>query len=177
METILYRAMGKIILETERLRLREFEPTDVADVREMLTDDYAGRFFDRITADPGFAERWVERNLDRYRVDGHGLWVVETKAGGKFAGDCGLTLQKLGEGRLLEVGYHMTAAVRGRGYATEAARACLRYAFEELRADKVYSIVDCENVASFKVAERIHSGYEEGFERFGRPIYLFSTER
>jgi RimJ/RimL family protein N-acetyltransferase len=169
--------MIRIVLETERLRLREFEPADADAVREMLTDEYAGRFFQQITADPLFAERWVERNQNRYRTDGHGLWVVETRTGGEVAGDCGLTLQELGERRLLEVGYHLTAAARGRGYATEAARACLRYAFDKLDAETVYSLVDLDNVASQKVAGRVHSRREEGFERYGRPLYLYSTER
>ncbi len=166
-----------IVLETERLRMRELTLSDTADVREMLTDEEARRIFARVVHMPDYAERWVARNRRRYREDGHGLWALETRAEGAFAGDCGITCQQVGDQRLLEVGYHLTLAARGKGYATEAASACLRYAFERLGTSRVVSIVDVENPASGKVAERIHARREEGLERFGRPIYLYSTER
>ncbi len=169
--------MPRYVLETERLRLRELELSDVDDVREMLADDEARRIFQRVVVLPDYAERWVERNQERYRQDGHGFWALETKADSAFAGDCGITYQQVGEQRLLEVGYHLTLAARGKGYATEAATACLRYAFEQLRASRVVSIVDLENPASAKVTARIHARREKGLEHFDRPIYLYSTER
>lgn len=169
--------MARYILETERLRLREIEPSDVDDIREMLADDEARRIFARVVKMPDYAERWVARNRARYSEDGHGLWALETRADGAFAGDCGLTYQQIGDERLLEVGYHLTLSARGKGYATEAASACLRYAFERLGASRVVSIVAVDNTASGKVAERIHARREEGLERFARPIYLYSTER
>ena len=169
--------MSGYVLETERLGLREMRQSDVPHLREMIADEYARRIFERIVAIPDYEQRWLERNLDRYRELGFGLWAVETKADGAFVGDCGLTWKQIGDDRLLEVGYHVTAAARGRGYATEAAAACLRYGFEELGAERIVSIVDVRNPASRKVAERIHARYEEGLEYFGRSAYLFSTER
>ncbi len=169
--------MPRYVFETERLLLRELERSDTDDVREMLADDEARRIFERVVRLPDYAERWIERNRKRYRDDGHGLWALEAKAGGAFAGDCGITYQEVGGERLLEVGYHLTLAARGKGYATEAAAACLRYAFDRLGASRVVSIVDVENPASGKVAARIHARREEGLERFGRPIHLYSTER
>lgn len=169
--------MSRYILETERLRLRELEPSDVDDLREMLADEEARRVFARVVHMPDYAERWVARNLKRYAEDGHGLWALETKAEGAFAGDCGITYQQVGDERLLEVGYHLTLAARGKGYATEAASACLRHAFERLGATRVVSIVAVDNPASAKVAERIHARRQEGLERFDHPIYLYSTER
>ena len=167
----------RYVLETERLRLREFERSDIDDVQEMLADDAARRIFAHVAKHPDYAERWVERNLKRYQDDGHGLWVLETKEEGAFVGDCGITYQQIGDSRLLEVGYHLTLAGRGRGYATEAAAACLRYAFDQLGASRVVSIVAVENPASGKVAERIHARREESLERHGGATYLYSTER
>ena len=164
------------ILETERLRLREFQPSDVDDVRRMLADDEASRIFERVVQRPDYAEHWVARNRKRYREDGHGLWALETKESGTFAGDCGITIQQVGEERLFEVGYHLTLAARGKGYATEAASACLRYAFGRLGATRVVSIVAVDNPASARVAERIHTRREDGLEHRGQPIYLYSTE-
>ena len=169
--------MSRTILETERLRLREFEPKDAPAVREMLADEDALRFYGRLVAEPGYAERWIERNLQRYREDGFGLWALETLTNGDFVGDCGLSWQTLEKRRLLEIGYHLTESARGHGYATEAANACLGYAFETLEVETVCSIVDVENTASRGVAERIHARFEEGFEKGGRPMVLYSTTR
>ncbi len=124
--------MSRYVLETERLRLRELEPSDTGDVREMLADAEARRIFERVVKIPDYAERWVARNQQRYREDGHGLWAMETKEDGAFAGDCGITYQQVGDDRLLEVGYHLTLAARGQGYASGAASACLRHAFDPL---------------------------------------------
>ena len=169
--------MTRTILQTERLRLREFEAGDVENVRSMFDDAEARRLFREVLAIPDFARRWVDRNLERYRTDGFGLWAVEEKTTGRFVGDCGLTMQELEGRRLLEVGYHMVHAARGRGYATEAARACLNDAFDRLAISEVVSIVGHENAASQKVARRIHPRRESGYMRNGRIVYLYLTSR
>lgn len=169
--------MTKTILETERLRLREFERADVPDVHRMLADPEASRIFAGIVADPDYAARWVERNLKRYRDTGHGLWACEHRNTGEFLGDCGVTIQEVEARQLVEVGYHLTESARGHGYATESARACLRYAFDVLGAERVHSIVAVSNPASKAVASRIHARYETGFRHHGEEIFLFSTDR
>ncbi len=67
----------QVVLETEGLRLRELELADTADMREMLADEDARRIFARVVHMPDYAERWVARNRQRYREDGHGLWALE----------------------------------------------------------------------------------------------------
>ena len=169
--------MTRTILQTKRLRLREFEAGDVENVRSMFDDAKARLLFREVLAIPDFARRWIERNLERYRTDGFGLWAVEEKMTGQFVGDCGLTMQELDGRQLLEVEYHTVHAARGRGYATEAARACLKDAFDRLALSEVVSIVGHENGASQKVAGRIHSRRESGYMRNGTSVYLYLTSR
>ena len=69
-------------------------------------------------------------------------------------GQCGLTWQRIPGETVLEVGYLFNRAYWHCGYAAEAARACRDYAFETLRAEKVYSIIRDTNVASQNVARR-----------------------
>ena len=69
-------------------------------------------------------------------------------------GQCGLTWQRIPGETVLEVGYLFNRAYWHCGYAAEAARACRDYAFETLRAEKVYSIIRDTNVASQNVAQR-----------------------
>ena len=98
--------------------------------------------------------RWIEWNLDNYSTLGFGLWAVVLKQENLFIGDCGITMQKIDGKSLPEIGYHINKAHTGKGYATEAARACRDYAFKVLKLPKVYSYMKYTNIASQKVAEK-----------------------
>lgn len=100
------------------------------------------------------ATRWVTRSQERYRTDGFGLFAVVLKSGGEVIGNCGVVRQDIEGESLLEVGYHLRRDHWGRGYATEAARGCMAYAFEHLGAKRVVSLILPENLPSRRVAER-----------------------
>lgn len=100
------------------------------------------------------AAAWIAWNEDNYARHGYGLWIVETHAG-EFLGDCGLTWQRLGDEVKLEVGYHMRSDRQGQGYATEAAAACRDLARDSLGASELVAIIDPDNTASRRVAEKI----------------------
>lgn len=172
-------------LTTDRFRLRQFKlvDADISAVQRMRGDPQAKAVFASIVAEPDFAEPWVRRNEARYRIDGFGLWALERLDTGEFVGDCRLTLQKLddpdqeGGQRLLEVGYHLTLESRGQGYATEAARAGVRYPFDTLGAPRVHSIVHRDNEPSHRVAGRIHDHSRSGLTRGDAPVVLYWTDR
>lgn len=158
---------------TERLRFRAFTRADGALVEAMFADDEARRFFPDVVSDA-----WITRQLERYAEDGHGFWVLERLADGRAIGDCGVTWQRAGDERVLEVGYHLAAAARGRGFATDAARACLDHAFRIRGTPFVASLIDVENLASQAVARRIHAGRRESpVEHAGFPHWVFETRR
>jgi RimJ/RimL family protein N-acetyltransferase len=137
---------------TARLRFREMTPADLDDMAALLGDPEVMRFYPAPkTRDEAAA--WIAGSQRRYADDGFGLWIVETHDG-EFVGDCGLSWQPVNGRSVLEVGYHVRAALQGRGYATEAATACRELArehgFTELNA-----IVHPENIASRRVAEKL----------------------
>jgi RimJ/RimL family protein N-acetyltransferase len=82
------------------------------------------------------------------------LFAVVLKLNGKVIGNCGPVMQNVEGESLLEVGYHFRRDYWGHGYATEAARACVEYAFRQLGAPKVVSFILPENQPSQRVAER-----------------------
>jgi RimJ/RimL family protein N-acetyltransferase len=126
---------------------------DLDDMAAMLGDPRVMRFYPAPkTRDE--ARAWIEWNLRGYADHGFGLWAVETAAG-EFVGDCGLTWQAVNGVRKLEVGYHVRAALQGRGYATEAA-AAVRDLAREARIDpELVAIIHPDNRASERVAEKI----------------------
>ena len=68
---------------------------------------------------------WIDKNIERYRVFGFGLWAVCLKKTGEMIGDCGLTMQNINGTILPEIGYHIAKLHQKNGYATEAARPSL----------------------------------------------------
>ena len=99
-------------------------------------------------------EQWLVKQQLRYAHDGFGLWAVLDKVTGKMIGQCGLTMQDANGRQVVEVGYLFRRDHWHRGYATEAARACKRYAFDVLDEDEVFSIIRDNNLASQAVARR-----------------------
>ena len=81
------------------------------------------------TFDEARVRAWIERNMERYRVNGFGLWAVCLKGSGEMIGDCGLTLQTINGNELPEIGYHIRRDFQRRGYAKEAAKAVLNWVF------------------------------------------------
>jgi RimJ/RimL family protein N-acetyltransferase len=145
--------VADLILETKRLLLRRLRPDDVDAIFAVIADPVAMQYYPR-TFERQDAEEWIERNLHRYAEHGHGLYAVVLKASGDVIGDCGLVTQQIEGQAELEVGYHLRRDQWGHGYATEAARACMEYAFRELAVAKVISLIRPENLPSRRVAER-----------------------
>lgn len=142
-----------MILETNRLYLREMEAGDFAELYKMLQDKEVMYAYEHgFTRDE--AEEWLERQRMRYQKYGFGLWAVILKKTDGMIGQCGLTMQDLNGKEVLEVGYLFQKEYWHQGYAIEAARACRDYAFETLKAERVYSIIRENNHASRHVAER-----------------------
>lgn len=141
------------VLETERLHLREITRADYPALCDILQDEavmyaYEHAFSDEETRD------WLDKQINRYRYDGFGLWAVILKESGAMIGKCGLSWQDAGGEKLLEIGYLFNRRYWHNGYAAEAAAACRRYAFETLGADEVCSIIRNTNLASINVAIR-----------------------
>lgn len=142
-----------MIFETERLFLRELNENDFGALCKIMQDEetmyaYEGAFSDEEV------QEWLDRQLSRYREHGFGLWAVVLKETGEVIGQCGLTMQPWKNEEVLEIGYLFQRQFWHNGYATEAAAACKKYAFEVLKADEVCSIIRDTNIPSQKVAER-----------------------
>ncbi|MFK0041104.1 GNAT family N-acetyltransferase [Paenarthrobacter sp. NPDC090517] len=138
---------------TARLRFREMSLDDLDEMSSLLGDPAVMTYYPAPkTRDEALA--WIEWNQVNYARDGFGLWIVETHDGG-FVGDCGLTWQQVNGRSELEVGYHVRRDLQGRGYATEAAFACLELARDVLGVARLVAIIHPDNAASRRVAERL----------------------
>jgi [ribosomal protein S5]-alanine N-acetyltransferase len=141
------------VLQTQHLTLREFESEDVDALAAILSDPETMRYYP-ISFDRAAVVDWIERNRTRYANDGHGLWAMTLNSTGELIGDCGLVRQSVDEADEIEIGYHVRRDLWGKGYATEAARACRDYGFTNFKIDRLISLIRPQNLASRRVAEK-----------------------
>lgn len=168
--------MSKFILETERLLLREISHSDRDDLLQIWGDAEAMRLFPKTLNEQEMTE-WIDRNLTRYERYGHGVWAVILKETQQFVGDCGLVIQEVDGAEELEVGYHFKPSFWGHGFAAEAARGCMDYAFNQLNAPRVISMIRPENLPSRRVAERNGLKIEKEIFWRGYQHFVYAIER
>ena len=142
-----------MILETERLSLRELTQSDYSALCRILQDREVMYAYEHVFDDHEVQE-WLDKQLRRYHDYGFGLWAVILKETGELIGQCGLTMQECRDKELLEIGYLFQKKYWHMGYASEAAIACKNYAFNRLEAEAVYSIIRDSNIPSQRVAGR-----------------------
>lgn len=145
---------GQVVIATPSLLLRRLTAADAGALLAFMqkpTVMYAWEHgFTREDVDS-----WIERQTARYRTDGYGYWGIMLRGGERLIGQAGL-MKSLIDGReRVEVGYMLDDACWGRGYGTEAARACLAYAFGPLGVDEVFASIRPSNGPSLRVARAL----------------------
>ena len=165
-------------METERLVLRELKEADTEYLHAILSDPESMQYYPA----PFSLEqtrKWIQWNLENYQKYGFGLWAVILKESNLFIGDCGITMQNINGSIKPEIGYHIKKEYACRGYATEAAGACMEYAFADLGIERLYSYMKYTNVPSQRVAQKNGMKcilqYEDVVNTFTR-VYAISKE-
>lgn len=138
-------------IETERLFLREMTPDDYDALSRVLGDPDIMQHYP-YAFDEKRIKSWIERNMERYRIFGFGLWAVCLKDTGEMIGDCGLTMQMIGSVIKPEIGYHIRADHQRKGFAREAAAAVRDWTFENTPFREIYSYMKYTNIPSARSA-------------------------
>lgn len=166
-------------IQTERLVLREYRPEDFEPLASFLADPDVARY---LTGEPMTrADSWrsLASSIGHWSLRGYGTWAVERKSDGAFLGRVGLINPEGWPG--LEVGWTLGRPYWGKGYATEAARAALHYAFLTQPVEKMISCIHPDNRASQAVAARLgeKKGHSDTIVFGGKsfPIDIWSITR
>ena len=153
-------------MKTERLVLRVLRPDDFDDYFAMSADPATFRYSERgpMTGD----EAWTRllRQAGHWALLGYGLFAVEERESGRFVGEAGLGDFRRGLGpsfdTVPEAAWTLAAWAQGRGYATEAASAALRWVEERLRVPRTVCLIHTANLASLRLARRLgYISFEE----------------
>ena len=140
-----------MVIETEHLLLREMRENDFDALYRVLVDSDIMQHYP-YTFDDARVRGWINRNIERYKILGFGLWAVGLKDTGEMIGDCGLTMQLINGQIKPEIGYHIRADKQRKGYAKEAAIAVRDWTFNNTPFNIVYSYMKYTNEASAKTA-------------------------
>ena len=140
-----------MIIETERLILREMTKNDFEALNKVLADSEIMQHYP-YAFDDKRVRNWIARNIERYRIFGFGLWAVCLKETGEMIGDCGLTMQLIDGDIKPEIGYHIRADKQRNGFAKEAAIAVRDWTFNNTPFNVVYSYMKHTNEPSAKTA-------------------------
>lgn len=166
-----------IILETDRLVLREFTVADAEAFFLLNSDPEVIRY----TGDPGVRDvaeaRTVllERPIADYQKHGYGRWACIDKATGELIGFAGL--KYLDELQDVDLGYRLRAAWWGRGLATEASRAVVDYGFQTLGLPHVLGLVDPENPRSVRVLDKLGFRYEGMIDYWSQRVARYVLDK
>ena len=164
----------KIILETERLYLREFIESDGFHFYHLNNDievlKYTGnKPFSSLEAANDFIF-----NYDEYKKNGFGRWAVCLKETNEFFGWCGLKFDK--EKAEVDLGYRFYKKYWGKGYATEAALACINYGFLNFSLTKIIGRAHIENAPSIEVLKKCNFIFKKQFIYDKQPTVLYTLK-
>jgi RimJ/RimL family protein N-acetyltransferase len=163
-------------LETERLCLRMFQEADLDAYAAMVGDPEVMRYIG--DGQPGTrAEAWrhMATLLGHWALRGYGMWAVTERGKGTVIGRVGFIDFEGGRG--FEMGWMLAREVWGKGYATEAARAALEWAFGELGRASVMSMIHPDNTASIRVAERLGQRSEGRIREGESDVLVYRIDR
>jgi RimJ/RimL family protein N-acetyltransferase len=163
-------------LETERLVLRALTEDDLEAYAAITADPEVMRYIGAgQVLEEGQAWREIATHLGHWRLRGYGQWALERRDDGRMIGRAGLWNPAGWPG--LEVGWMLARDTWGSGYATEAAEAAVAWAWRDLEAASLISLIHPENARSRRVAERLGMHREREITLSGSPATVFGLER
>ena len=168
-------------LETARLILRPFRESDLEPIAASAADPETVRFLGGAVATREETWRKLATMPGMWSLLGYGYWIVERKDDGAVIGQAGFAdfkrdMEPNVEG-LPEMGWSFARHAWGQGYASEAVLAALRWIDESLAPQEITAIIDDQNLASIRVAEKAGFAEKETARYKGEPILLFRRRR
>ena len=159
------------MIETERLLLRRWKKSDLNPFSKMNADPRVMEFFPNLLSREQ-VEAMIERIELHFEERGFGLWAAEEKANQRFIGFVGLQIPNFDPpfGSCIEIGWRLNFESWGKGYATEAAREVLKFAFEELKLKEVIAMAVKTNFRSLGVMAKLGMTYDPTCD-FDHPKY------
>jgi RimJ/RimL family protein N-acetyltransferase len=159
-------------IETVRLLLRAVTMDDLDEMVRLHDDPLVARFMG--SPDRSWLEGWVRSSQEEWEERGHGRLAIVDRESGAFLGRTGL--KYWGQFEEIELGWALQPEARGKGVATEAARAVLEWGCRRFDAPYFTAMIRPDNTASIAVAERLGMTPLRPDNLLGDPVTVYATE-
>lgn len=169
-------APGLIAL-TPRLILRRFHRADFRPLAAILSDSRVMRFSLSGPKPAIETGRFLRSCLAAYRRRQPSVWAVVHREEGVLIGYCGHFVTMPGEGKEIDLAYRLDPRFWGRGLATEAAVAAAEHAFKAFPVSRLIALIDPENIASRRVAEKAGMTFRMRTLFRNVPVQVYATDR
>lgn len=165
-----------MLIETERLILRKFRESDFEDYAQIFSNPEITKYIGDGKAMTN-SQAWMSMAaiFGHWQLRGYGILAVEERASKVVVGRIGFLNPEGWPG--FELGWILNRNYWGKGYATEGAKALLDYAFQELKRDRVVSLIHPGNIRSIRVAERLGEKLQGKAEVYGKEVLIYGIDR
>jgi len=164
--------MISTLFSSERLDFRKMDKADI-DLVESLFNELAAMTFYPPEKIRENARLWIEAMRGSYKKWGMGSWLLELQDDGRFIGQCGLNKTDLCKSGMFELGFSFLKEFWNKGYATEAARACIAFAQKTKKINTLIAVVEVDNIASQHVLAKLPLTYKKTMKQRGQTVHVF----
>lgn len=167
-----------MIIETERLVLREVTLTDAAEMLQLHSDPVVQKYTgEALIESIEEMQQVIRTRVSNYQKYGYGRWATFLKEGMQFIGWAGLAY--LPEFDEIDLGYRFSPLYWGKGFATEASHAILSYGFGELQLKRIIAIAMKDNLASIKVMQKVGMEFDKlaPYEPGGEDVVWYACDQ
>lgn len=165
-----------MVLRTDRVVLREFTLSDLDVLTTMMADEDQMKLYPRPRTEQE-TKAWLEETMSLYKGRGFGFWLMESAEDSGFLGYCGIRPRTIDGVEEAEMGWHTLKRSWNKGLATEAAAACRDLAFTRLDIARLVALIDRDNPASMRVADKIGMRVEKEAIVDGWHCLVYALER
>jgi len=165
-------------LETERLKLEPFNDSHYEGLRVMDNDPGVMRYINKgMVKTPEETWETIRRVQTRWQKYGFSWWAIREKSSGAIVGAACLQHLANVEGAPLEIGWRLVPEQNGKGYATEAAKAIIDLASEQIGSTYLVAVADPENMPSQRVMQRLGMTYKAIEQHYDVPCVVYELRQ
>jgi len=143
-----------IIVETERLSIRQITDEDVINLSKVLTDPIVMQYSTVGVHTEEQVYDYIANCKNQYELNGYGHWAIYNILTEEFIGVCGLNKHKVDDVDVIHINYRLTTDQQGKGYAVESTFGVLNFAKNCLKLKTIHALIESANISSVKVVNR-----------------------
>jgi ribosomal-protein-alanine N-acetyltransferase len=143
-----------VIIETERLCIRQITNGDAKNLSKVLADPIVMQYSTVGVHTEEQIYDYIANCKNQYDFNGYGHWAIYNSVSDEFVGVCGLNKHKVDTDDIIHINYRLASEQQGKGYAVESTFGVLDFAKNHLKLNVVHALIAPENISSVKVVDR-----------------------